>query len=193
MEILMKTGKTLSKLAIATLLGVSLSMATSAHAVDGSVQALGGWWHAGDSGDTYSLGLRGSLGSGAWTADLGWMSYGEGDDIEIDVFDYQKKLGGIKANVFDLGLRYTFPLEIYVGGGLSYFDFDYDVEIDGEWGFYGLVGWSVGGEHIRAFIEGMYRYTEGTIKYVDSDFIGTNEVDVDSDGLAANVGIMYRF
>ena len=84
-------------------------------------------------------------------------------------------------------------MEIYLGGGLSYYDFDYELDsLDGEWGVYGLVGWSFGGEHLRAFIEGMYRYTSGTIKY-DDGFLGTYERDVDQDGFAANVGIMYRF
>ncbi|MEA3230581.1 MAG: hypothetical protein U9Q05_02360 [Thermodesulfobacteriota bacterium] len=189
----MKKSKTISKLALVAMFIALVTMASNAHAVDGSIQALGGWWDAGDSGDTYGLGLRGSLGSGAWTADLGWMSYGEGDDIEIDIIDYEKELGGIKANVFDFGLRYTFPMELYIGGGLSYFDFDHDVEsIDGEWGAYGLVGWSFGGEHIRVFIEGMYRYTEGTIKY-DHGFEGHFERDIDHDGFGANIGIMYRF
>ena len=95
----------ISKLALAALLTGSLAMATNAHAVDGSIQALGGWWDAGDSGSTYALGLRGSLGSGPWAADLGWMSYGEGDDIKINVDEHQKEFGGIDANVFDLGIN----------------------------------------------------------------------------------------
>jgi len=40
----------ISKLALAALLTGSLAMATNAHTVDGSIQALGGWWDAGDSG-----------------------------------------------------------------------------------------------------------------------------------------------
>ncbi len=183
----------ISKLALAALLTGSLAMATNAHAVDGSIQALGGWWDAGDSGSTYALGLRGSLGSGPWAADFGWTSYGEGDDIKINIDDHHREFGGVDANVFDLGVRYTLPMEIYFGGGLSYFDFDHDVaSIDGEWGVYGLVGWSFGGEHLRGFIEGMYRYTEGTLEY-DNGFGGHLDRDVDHDGLAANIGIMYRF
>lgn len=167
---------------------------SDALAMGGSLQALGGWWDAGDSDSTYALGVRGSLGE-TWGVDLGWMHYGEGDDIEFEgpVTGDDYKFGGIEVNVFDLGLRYTFKSELYLGGGLSYYDFDYELDsIDGEWGMYGLVGWSFGGEHIRGFIEGMYRYTTGTIEY-DNGFLGTYDQDVDQDGFAANVGIMYRF
>ncbi len=100
---------------------------------------------------------------------------------------------GIDAHAFDLGVRYTLPMELYFGGGLSYFALDHDTaSIDGEWGVYGLVGWSFGGEHVRGFIEGMYRYTEGTLKY-DRGFYGSVDQDIGYDGLAANIGIMYRF
>lgn len=190
----MKTRKnTLLKSSAAILFTAALLLAPSAYAVDASIQAMGGWWEAGDSGDTYGYGLRGSVGANGLAVDLGWMHYGEGDDIDIDALDYHKDLGGIKSNVFDLGMRYTLPMELYFGGGLSYYDFDHDVEsIDGEWGVYGLVGWSFGGEHIRGFIEGMYRYTEGTVSY-DDEFEGHFDRDVDHDGLGANIGIMYRF
>lgn len=178
-------------LSYSLLSGLLISEAHSA----ASIQALGGWWHAGDSGSTYALGLRGSVGE-TWGVDLGWMRYGEGDDIAINnpTNDDKINLGGIEANVFDLGLRYTFPMELYVGGGASYFDFDHELDsIDGEWGVYGLVGWSFGGEHLRGFIEGMYRYTTGTIKFEEDRFLYSYEKDIDQDGFAANVGIMYRF
>ncbi len=189
--------KSISKFALAAMLTGTVALSTNAMAMEGSIQGMGSWWDAGDSGSTYGLGLRGSLGvMEALGVDLGWTYFSEGDDVTFH-FPNDKnktiKLGGIDANVFDLGLRYTFPAEIYLGGGLSYFDFDHDVaSTDGEWGVYGLVGWSFGGEHIRGFIEGMYRYTEGTIKY-DHGFEGHVDRDVDYDGLAANIGIMYRF
>lgn len=181
-------------LVAAMVIMLSVAPVPNAHAM-GSIQAMGGMWDAGDSGNTDGLGLRGSLGE-TLALDLGWMYYGDGDDIEIDIpnSDDKVKLGGIDTNVFELGLRYTFPMELYLGGGLSYFDFDHDVHsVDGEWGVYGLAGWSFGGEHLRGFIEGMYRYTKGTIKYDNDYFEGTVERDIDHDGLAANIGIMYRF
>ena len=193
-----KTGctKLISKLALAALLTGSIAIASNGHAMEGSIQGMGSWWDAGDSGSTYGFGLRGSLGvMDALGIDLGWTYFGEGDDYKVHIPGKNNdiNLGGIDANVFDLGLRYTFPAEIYVGGGLSYFDFGHDLgSIDGEWGVYGLVGWSFGGEHLRGFIEGMYRYTEGTLKY-DHGFEGHFDRDIDYDGLAANIGIMYRF
>lgn len=174
---------------------LSTMLTGEAHSAAASIQALGGWWNAGDSGSTYGLGLRGSLGE-TWGVDLGWMSYGEGDDISVNnpTNDDKINFGGIKANVFDLGLRYTFPMELYIGGGASYFDFDHDLDsVDGEWGVYGLVGWSFGGEHLRGFIEGMYRYTSGTIKFEEDRFLYSFEEDIDQDGFAANIGVMYRF
>lgn len=171
-----------------------LSLAMTGSGMATSLQGLGSWWEAGDSGSTYGLGLRGSLGD-VWAIDLGWTYFGEGDDVVIDLpGDNEVELGGIDANVFDFGMRYTLPAEVYFGGGLSYFDFDHDTaSVDGEWGVYGLVGWSFGGEHVRGFVEGMYRYTEGTVSYDDHNFEGTVDRDVDHDGLALNVGLMYRF
>ncbi|WP_028581331.1 porin family protein [Desulfogranum japonicum] len=172
----------------------SCMILSSAYALDGSLQALGSWWDAGDSGPTYGLGIRGSIGS-QWALDLGYTYYGEGDDVHFRTLDNDDEIrfGGIEANVFDLGFRYTFPAEIYVGAGASYYDFDHELDnIDGEWGLYGLLGWSFGGEHIRGFIEGMYRATNGTIEY-DDGFYGTYSEDFDQDGLSVNAGIMYRF
>ncbi len=194
-----KTGyrKYISRVALAAMLAGSAALASNAQAMNGSIQALGSWWEAGDSGSTYGVGLRGSLGvMDALAVDLGWIYFSEGDDITLNFPDDRTKtlnIGGIDANVFDLGMRYTFPAEIYLGGGLSYYDFGHDVgSIDGEWGLYGLLGWSFGGENIRGFIEGMYRYTEGTIQY-DNGFEGRVERDVEHDGFGANIGIMYRF
>ena len=188
--------KTFSKLALAALIAGSLAFAPTAQAVEGSIQGMGSWWDAGDSGSTYGFGLRGTLefmeGLGI---DLGWTYFGEGDDMTLRLPGKNDDInfGGIDANVFDLGMRYTFPAEIYLGGGLSYFDLGHDIaSIDGEWGLYGLVGWSFGGEHLRGFIEGVYRYTEGTIKY-NHGFEGHIDRDLEYDGFGANVGVMYRF
>lgn len=182
----MKTMKIFSVAAILSIFSAGSAMASS-------LQAMGSWWEAGDSGSTYGFGLRGSIGD-VWALDLGWTYFGEGDDVTVDLpGDNDVQLGGIDANVFDIGARYTLPADLYFGGGLSYFDFDHDVaSTEGEWGVYGLVGWSFGGQHVRGFVEGMYRYTEGTLEY-DDGFQGTVSRDVDHDGFAMNVGIMYQF
>jgi hypothetical protein len=175
-------------------LGAVFSVFAATNGMASSLQAMGSWWEAGDSGSTYGFGIRGTLGD-IWALDLGWTYFGEGDDVHVDIpGDNDVDLGGIDANVFDVGARYTLPTNLYFGGGLSYFDFDHDTaSIDGEWGVYGLVGWSFGAEHVRGFVEGMYRYTEGTISYDDHHFDGTVDRDVSHDGLGLNVGIMYRF
>lgn len=176
---------------------VTVLSTTNCYANTGSsIQAMGSFWKAGDSGNTYGYGLRGTAGiSREIGIDLGWTYFGAGDDVNFDIpeTDENVTLGGIDAHTFDLGARLTFPAELYVGGGLTYFAMDHDVSsIDGEWGVYGLVGWSFGGDYVRGFIEGMYRYTEGTLKY-DHGFEGTLERDIGYDGFAANVGIMLRF
>ena len=175
-------------------MAVILSVFWGGSAMASSLQVMGAGWEAGDSGTTYGFGLRGSFGD-AWSIDLGWTYFGEGDDVRITVPGRNDvELGGIDANVFDLGTRFTLPAEIYIGGGLSYFDFDHETaSMDGEWGIYGLVGWSFGSEHVRGFVEGMYRYTEGTISYADHRINGTVDRDMNHDGLGVNVGLMYRF
>jgi hypothetical protein len=180
-------------LKVSGLLAVLMVLVTG-NTMASSLQAMGAGWEAGDSGTTYGFGLRGTLGD-VWALDLGWTYFGEGDDVHINIpGDNDVNLGGINANVFDLGVRFTLPMELYFGGGLSYFDFDHDTaSISGEWGVYGLMGWSFGSDHVRSFIEGMYRYTEGTIRYDNHHFEGTVDRDVSHDGLGVTVGLMYRF
>jgi hypothetical protein len=158
-------------------------------AANGSIQAFGSWWDSGDADTSYGGGLRGTIGKEI-AIDIGW-TYFTGDDITIDVGGKEETLdfGGLDSHVFDLGFRYTFPMEIYLGGGGSYYTFDSDIgSTDGKWGLYGLLGWSFGGEHFRGFVEGIYRYTEATV-----EFDTTDDYDISYDGIGANIGIMYRF
>ncbi len=98
----------------------SVFIVTSAHA-GGSIQAMGSWWDSGESESSFGFGLRGSIGS-SFALDLGWTYYA-GDDISFDLPNDQEVVisDGIDTHVFDLGARYTFPIELYLGGGASYF------------------------------------------------------------------------
>lgn len=170
--------------------------AGSAFAMGASIQGMGSWWDAGDAGSTYGLGIRGTIGE-QLAVDLGYTYFGEGDDIHFRDLgnDDEIRFGGIDAQVLDLGLRYTLPSEVYFGGGFSYYEFgraDGDCDIDGDWGYYGLVGWSFGGAHLRGFIEGAYRSVEGTINY-DNEITTSNDANFDYDGFNVNVGAMFRF
>lgn len=152
----------------------------------GSVQAYGSWWDSGDADTSFGGGLRGTMGDEI-ALDLGW-TYFAGDDISIGAYS-----GGVNSNAIDLGLRYTFPMEIYLGGGGSYYFMDSDIgSTDGTWGLYGLVGWSFGGENIRGFVEGIYRYADTSIDF-DRPVNGSYSYDISYDGFGANIGIMFRF
>lgn len=172
---------------IYSLILISLFTASSVCAGGSSIQAFGSWWEAGDTDSSYGGGLRATMGDDL-AIDAAW-TFIVGDEFTLDN-GQETDIDGLDSHIFDLGLRYTFPAEIYVGGGGSYFFLDSDEgSTDGEFGLYGLVGWSFGKRNLRFFVEGVYRYTEATIEL---DGMTTN-YDVSYDGFGANAGIMYRF
>ncbi len=81
-----KNNKLFSVLALTGLLADSLALASNAQASGSSIQAMGSWYDAGDSGDTYGFGIRGTAEvMEALGIDLGYTYFGAGDDVDIGV------------------------------------------------------------------------------------------------------------
>ncbi len=209
---------TLKMAALTMLIIGSLCITKNARAAGGSsIQVFGAGWDTSSSGRTTGFGIKGSLGSEI-ALDVGWTSFGEGDNVVITIGDGSSDsssddttttttsnvgietsdgtttitLGGVDVTIWDLGFRYTLATNFYLGAGLSYLDFGHsDATIDGEWGFYGVCGWTFGSQNLRGFIEATYRYAEGTIKYTHD--LTVLDRDIDHNGFGANVGIMLCF
>ncbi len=98
----------------------------------------------------------------------------------------------LKATPVDGGLRVNFlpslTVNPYVGAGVSYFFLDSDQgEIDNETGWYAEAGLDFGGDNGRFFVEGMWRKLDTSIS------LGVFDADTKFDGIAANVGVVWRW
>lgn len=107
----------------------------------------------------------------------------------------------VRATVPEAGVTFNFAPESrfqpYVGAGASYYVLDTNrFEINDEVGWYGLVGFHVGGAEggPAFFAEGVYHKVDATIENdsaSDPDFNG--KVDFDLSGPAVNAGVLFRF
>jgi hypothetical protein len=81
----------------------------------------------------------------------------------------------------------------YFSVGVTYFQFDATYgDVDDEWGYYGMLGATIGGDTFRFFIEGIYRDVNATIKYDDFDLV-EESVKLDIGGFGINTGLEWRF
>ena len=111
------------------------------------------------------------------------------DDFEADEFATTFDVSVIPI---DAGLRIDIlqdkVVNPYIGGGVTYYLLDTDLgEIDDEGGYYGLFGLDFGSEHVRFFVEGMYRHAEGTVEE------GGFDADIDFTGVTGNAGVIWRW
>lgn len=94
----------------------------------------------------------------------------------------------------DLGIRWDWgrPNGFYFLGGGTYYRLDSDFgSLDDEVGYYGGIGWLLG-RHL--FVEGSYRWAEGTVKSInigDFEYELTRDVNVDLGGWQFNVGFHW--
>lgn len=170
--------------ALALFLGGGLLTAGTAGA--DNVRVYGSRQDGGDYSSVSGYGIRLSLGA-PFGIELGYNRF---NSLDIDVSeDLDISLKGVDTNIWELGLRIGLPLEFYIGGGLSYWDVkDRASLIDDSFGFYGLGGWSIGGENFRGFGELFYRYAESSI-----DRIQQPDEDIGLDAWGVNVGVMWRW
>lgn len=182
---------------LATLLLLSMALATPASALDFSV--MGSWWDTDSLGQTAGGGIR-----------LSW-AFGNASALDLSAFYFQKldetkdinNFGdledalikdGIDVIPIDLGTRFG-PGGFYLGGGITYFMIDAPsgVEIDDEVGWYGSLGWEIGDDDgLRFVIEGIYRDVEGRVN-VRNDSIELNDIPLDLGGIHVNAGVTFAF
>ncbi len=156
----------------------------------GNLRIFGAYLDSSDVGAFAGAGVR-----YASSDTLGW-EFGATAYLESDDFDFgDLEIDGdsIDNTALDLGFRVSISELFYFTGGISYFMFDADYgDVDDEWGFYGTLGATIGGDTFRFFIEGMYRDVSATIRYDDFDLI-EDDVKLDIGGFGVNAGLEWRF
>ena len=169
---------------------VVLVVGAAVPASAGNLRIFGAYLDSSDVGAFAGAGVR-----YASSDTLGWefgaTAYLESDDFDFGDLDIDSD--SIDNTALDLGFRVSISELFYFTGGVSYFMFDSNFgDVDDEWGFYGTLGATIGGDTFWFFIEGMYRDVSATIKYDDFDLI-EDDVKLDIGGFGANAGLEWRF
>lgn len=150
-----------------------------------SFAVFGSYWDA-DIDSTTGIGVKGRLGM----LDLRATYYEDatGDDgVEVE------------AIPIEAGVAYNFaphlPVNPYVGAGVSYHLLDSNEgSVDDEVGWYAVVGGEFGmTEGISFMGELMYRDVDATIEDRSDGFLVQDDVSVDLNGFAVNLGAAWRF
>lgn len=170
-------------------------------AMAAGVGAFGSYWDSEDAGESYGYGVR--LAS---TSDpAGYL------EVRVSRFNkFEDKDTGEENDLdiipIDLGITLSLTpaesLQFYMGGGGSYYMMESevntpagrrDVDIDDEWGWYGLLGIKLElSQNLAIFGEGVYRQVEGSFPKDELED-PNSDVDFKLDGFGANVGLMLLF
>ncbi len=169
---------------------VAITAMAVAPATAGNLRIFGAYLDSSDVGAFAGAGVKyASSDSLGW--EFGATAYLESDDFDFDELEFDAD--AIDNTAFDLGFRVSISQIFYFTGGVSYFMFDSNFgDVDDEWGFYGTLGATIGGDTFRFFIEGVYRDVSATIRYDDFDLI-EDDVKLDVGGFGANAGLEWRF
>jgi hypothetical protein len=171
---------------VSTTLLICLGLAAPASA--GNLKIFGAYWDTSDAGAFTGAGARYTF-SESLGLSLGVTGYFEGDDLDLGNLEYDS----IDNTTLDLGVHVSISELFYFNLGASYYRFDSNLgDVDDEWGYYGLLGATIGGQKFRFFIEGMYRKADAVIRY-DNLEIMESELDLDVSGFAVNAGLEWRF
>lgn len=181
------------------LLTAALLAGTSAGASEFGL--YGSYWDTDVLGTTAGFGIGAGFGDGPIRFDLRGSYFPDLSESFDDLTDFEGTGNyELEALVPEAGVSFNFlPGEVfrpYVGVGGSYYILDGShFEVDNEVGYYGLAGFSAGGDSVAFFAEAIYRRVEATVTDDDleDDFDLDNEVDLDLDGLSLNAGVRWRF
>jgi opacity protein-like surface antigen len=156
----------------------------------GGLGVFGSYWNPSDGDETFGAGAKLRIGvepfyfgvRGTYYDDITEDVGADDDDLQVIPVDVG---AGLQFNIMD-------ELQIYGGGGVTYFFLDADNgSIDDEVGWFLEAGVELGiTSYMAVFGEAVWRSVEGT---VDDDDIDTDRVDIDLDGLAFNVGLLFRW
>jgi hypothetical protein len=181
---------------------LALFFALGSVAADAGVFGIfGSYWDTDDLGETAGGGIKLAFGdrfrlrvAGTYYPDLSEDFDELVEDGDIETGDFE-----VEATVPELGFTFNLlpdsPFEFYIGAGGSYYLLDTNrFGIDDEFGWYGLLGFEIGGgeDGPAFFAEGLYRDVEGTVTDVGDDVV-EDEFALDLAGIAINAGIVFRW
>lgn len=172
------------------MVAVGMAGAPSASAVDFGLGGFGSYYDAEDAGDAWGGGVMLRLGIVDWFAVDARASY-------LDFSDSDFRMVPLEAAATLRLPLFENRLIPYAGGGVGYYIYDVKsstVDIDNGVGFFPLVGlearfgsrnqWSL-------FGEARWLFLSSDIDEAGDELTSPRKDDID--GIAVNVGVMYRF
>lgn len=169
---------------------VAVMVLVAAPASAGNLRIFGAYLDSGDVGAFAGAGLK-YASSDTLGFELGVTAYRDSDEFDLGDLDFAADT--IDNTAWDLGSRVSISEIFYFSVGVSYFQFDADYgNVDDEWGFYGTLGATIGGDTFRFFFEGVYRDVKATLKYENLDLI-EEDIKLDIGGFGVNAGLEWRF
>lgn len=193
-------------------LAIVAALAAFASPAEAQFKIYGSYWDTSDVGNTFGGGLGFDIpfGESGLALSLAGTYYQELEDEPIDnLFDDDRgvfKEDSLEVVPFDVGLHYNFQprgsFSPWIGAGGTYFLIDTTenrFEVDDETGWHVSAGALFGqpGGRTNFFAEAIYRSTESTLRRSEDDIPdpsdAVDEVDIDLDGVAVNVGLAWRF
>jgi hypothetical protein len=174
----------------AGILAVGLAGAQPASAVDFSLGAFGSYYDADDAGDAWGGGGLLRLGLVEWFAVDARASYLEFSDSDIRMIPLEA------AATLRLPLMQN-KLIPYAGVGVGYYFYDVkssNVNIDDDVGFFPLVGLEVrfgARSQWGLFGEARWLFLSSDFETAGDELTSPRRDNID--GLAVNVGLLYRF
>ena len=175
-------------------LGVVLLGAVAASA--NGLGVFGSYWDTNDNDDVWGGGAKLQIdlmenicveARGAYFPEFGDSS---GEELKVDIIPVEAD-AILKFPISDM-------LTPYVGGGVGYYIFDVendiegvDVDIDNEFGYFALAGVEIAfNEQVSLFAEGKYTWLEATIE-ASGDVEGEETGKLD--GFGGNAGLMLKW
>ncbi len=158
----------------------------------GGFSLFGSYAQMSTDAEALGAGVRLTIGGQKWVGDLSWTWYPSKSNVDT-IAGRTDKLQVIPT---DFGVRYLFDtsgtFRPYVGGGGTFFyNHLNDGKLDNTFGFYGLLGFNLGRNTTKFFLEGIYRYGEADVTYPNPGNPLTGKMDVG--GFGINAGIIWTF
>lgn len=169
---------------------VTVAALAAAPASAGNLRIFGAYLDSGDVGSFLGGGLK-YASSDTLGVELGVTAYLDSEEFSLG--DLDLAIDTIDNTAWDLGSRISISEIFYFSLGVSYYQFDAKYgNVDDEWGYYGCLGATIGGDTFRFFVEGVWRDVNATVKYVDLELV-QEEVKLDIGGFGVNAGMEWRF
>lgn len=168
---------------------IGLGFISTASVYAEGIGVFGSYWDPADGDQTLGVGVRARGGAGPVYFEVRGTFF---EDITEDNAFFHNNLQVIPIDVgIGLQLQVTDLLEIYGGGGVTYYFVDSDYgKVDNEVGYYLQAGTEL------AVNEGFGVFAEAVWRRVEASLGNENQVEdskVDLKGMSVNLGLVFRW